>query len=321
MIRLVELLSDGQFHSGDALGEALGISRAAVWKQIKKLQGLGVDIFSVKGKGYCLRTALELLSERDIRHWMPEHSQGLVSTVDVRDSVTSTNDIAFSKAGLMDSKGYACFAEQQTQGRGRRGRHWVSPFGSNIYLSVVWHFQSGAAALEGLSIATGIAAAKALESLGCPGVCLKWPNDILVDGEKLGGVLLEMTGDPAGQCQVVVGIGLNMRLSEQDAAQIDQPFTSISALGVNVSRNRVAGALLGNVALMLRHFEHHGFASYAEMWGEYDAFKDKKVAIHVGNQVTKGIARGIDACGGLRLESHNGVTVYKGGELSMREVH
>ena len=119
----------------------------------------------------------------------------------------STNAEPMRQAEAGGAPGLVCTAEQQTAGRGRRGRQWVSPFASNLYLSLVWEFSQGAAALEGLSLAVGVAVARALAACDVPAVQLKWPNDVLHDGAKLGGILLEMTGDAAGACQVVVGVG------------------------------------------------------------------------------------------------------------------
>ena len=126
--------------------------------------------------------------------------------------------------------GLVCTAEQQTAGRGRRGREWISPFGRNLYVSTVWEFTQGAAALEGLSLAVGVAVAQALKGLGLPEVQLKWPNDIQHEGKKLGGVLLEMVGDASRQCQVVVGIGVNVAMPGAAANAIDQAWTDISRM-------------------------------------------------------------------------------------------
>lgn len=318
VLQLVRLLADGQFHSGDELGEALGVGRAAVWKQVKKLHDVGIDVFSVKGKGYRLSEPLELLDSELVRSALAADAKVLLSQLAILGSIPSTNDVALSHAASPDSRGYACFAEQQTQGRGRRGRAWVSPFGVNVYLSVVWHFHSGAAALEGLSIATGVAVAQTLSALGCDEVKLKWPNDILIANKKVGGVLLEMAGDPAGHCQVVVGVGLNMKMPSAAGESIDQPFTFLEEQQVDVSRNQLAGALLSNVLLMLQGFEQSGFARYRPYWQGLDAYDGKEVELHMGANTVTGIARGVDESGGLRLMVDGVETVYKGGEISLR---
>ncbi len=317
-MRIVELLADGQFHSGDELGRELGVSRAAVWKQIQKLEEKGLEVFSVKGKGYKLHTPVELLTPEKIKSHMSDAALALLADIDVHGVVSSTNDIAMRAAGDGVASGYVCLAEQQTAGRGRRGRTWVSPFGSNIYLSAVWHFYGGAAALEGLSLATGVAVAETLREMGCEAIGLKWPNDLLVGDAKLGGVLLEMTGDPSGHCQVVLGLGLNTRLQDQEAARIDQAFTQLADHGVEVSRNELAGRVMSAVLLMLEQFSRSGFHAFQSRWQALDVYRDKSVAIHAGARATHGIARGVDATGGLRLETPEGIEVFKGGELSLR---
>lgn len=317
-MEIIELLADGQFHSGDELGSALGVSRAAVWKQVQKLQEKGIEIFSVKGKGYKLSAPLELLSADLIQSNISSDANSLLKEIDVQGVVSSTNDIAMGKAADGIGSGYVCFAEQQTAGRGRRGRTWVSPFGANIYLSIVWDFYNGAAALEGLSLATGIAVADALRGVGCDAVELKWPNDLLIGGSKLGGILLEMTGDPAGHCQVVVGLGVNTRIGSADASAITQSFTQLSDQGLQISRNVLAGRLLSSILVMLNDFSKSGFHLYQAKWESLDAFRDKQVCLHAGEQKTFGIARGVDETGGLKLETEAGVQVYKGGELSLR---
>lgn len=319
-MRILELLSDGQFHSGDELGEALGVSRAAVWKQIQKLQDKGLDIFSVKGKGYKLSTPIDLLNADEILRHVESEVLPLLSDVEVHSVVSSTNDIAMRNASNNLGCGYVCLAEQQTAGRGRRGRAWVSPFGANIYLSMVWGFSGGAAALEGLSLATGVVVAEALCELGCRNVRLKWPNDLLVGSAKVGGVLLEMTGDPSGQCQVVLGLGVNTKIAQADGSAIDQAYAQLFDHGVVLSRNQLAGKLISELTRMLQQFSVDGFGKYQQRWEAMDAYRGKPVAIHAGSQVTRGVARGVDATGGLRLETASGLEIFKGGELSLRGV-
>ncbi|MDX1695327.1 MAG: bifunctional biotin--[acetyl-CoA-carboxylase] ligase/biotin operon repressor BirA [Ketobacteraceae bacterium] len=319
-MRIVELLADGQFHSGDELGQELGISRAAVWKQIQKLEEKGLEVFSVKGKGYKLHTPVELLSVESVTAHLSDDGLRLLGDLEVHGVVSSTNDVAMRRASDGVGSGYVCLAEQQTAGRGRRGRTWVSPFGTNLYMSAVWHFHGGAASLEGLSLATGLVIAETLKAMGCGGVLLKWPNDLLVGSAKLGGVLLEMTGDPAGHCQVVLGLGINTRLNPSEAADIDQPYTQLSDHGVGATRNELAGKVISSVLVMLDQFSRTGFQGFQSRWEAFDAFRGKPVLIHAGSQTTRGVARGVDPTGGLRLETSEGVEIFKGGELSLRGV-
>jgi BirA family biotin operon repressor/biotin-[acetyl-CoA-carboxylase] ligase len=213
-------------------------------------------------------------------------------------------------------------AEQQTAGRGRRGRHWVSPFARNLYLSLVWEYGQGAAALEGLSLAVGVAVARALEQCALPPVQLKWPNDVLHDGKKLGGILLEMAGDAAGTCQVVIGVGLNVAMPAAAGQDIDQAWTDIRALSgaAHPGRNALLAALLNELLPMASTFEARGFEAWREQWQALDAFAGKPVILNASGRQIVGTARGVDHRGALQLETTTGVQAIFGGELSLRPV-
>lgn len=319
MDALIQLLADGDFHAGDELGDALGVSRAAVWKQVQKLHALGLDVQSVKGKGYRLPQPLELLEANRIRELIAPPALRLLTDLTLLVQTQSTNDVAMSRIQAGMSSGFVCLAEQQTAGRGRRGREWVSPFASNLYLSCVWEFYHGAAALEGLSLAVGVAVARALRSLQVSDVKLKWPNDVLVSGAKIAGILLEMTGDPTGRCQVVVGIGINHLMPASAGAQIDQPWVRLAELCPSVSRNLLAARVISEVLLALEAFQLDGFESFRAEWSQLDAYKGLPVIVKTGAQDILGIADGVDETGGLRLLGTDGLLqVMKGGELSLR---
>ncbi|MGI9295270.1 MAG: biotin--[acetyl-CoA-carboxylase] ligase, partial [Pseudomonadales bacterium] len=209
---LLSLLSAGQYVSGQELANALGVSRTAVWKQLNKLDEYGLEVESVKGRGYRIAGGIDLLDAASITAGMTTLSRNLLSRLDVRETVGSTNAEAMAQIAAGCGSGYVCTAEQQSAGRGRRGRQWVSPYARNLYISAVWEYSQGAAVLEGMSLAVGVVVARALKACGVAPVQLKWPNDVLHEGAKLGGILLEMTGDAAGACQVVVGIGLNVSM-------------------------------------------------------------------------------------------------------------
>lgn len=315
---LIALLADGQFRGGDELGEVLGVSRAAVWKQVQKLQDVGLDVQSVRGKGYRLAYPMEWLGYDQIISQLHDDAGLLLQELDIRKLVTSTNDIAMQRASQGVGSGYVCVAEQQTAGRGRRGRSWVSPFGSNLYLSIVWEFHQGASQLEGLSLATGVAVAKALARLGVPSVGLKWPNDLLVGGAKLSGILLEMTGDPAGRCQVVLGVGVNHRLPASAASEIDQSWARLEDYRPGIGRNLLAAGVLSELLLMLKQFSKSGFGAFMDQWMALDVFADRDVVIKTGAVDICGVARGVDSTGGLVLETESGRQVIKGGEMSLR---
>ena len=320
--RLLPLLAGGDFVSGQELADALGVSRTAVWKQLKNLEALGLEIESSKGKGYRIAGGIDLLNAQQVLEAMSPLSRQLVSELDLRDVVGSTNAEAMARIEAGSDSGYVCSAEQQSAGRGRRGRTWVSPYARHLYLSVVWEYEQGAAVLEGMSLAVGVVVARALQACGLPAVQLKWPNDLLHDSAKFGGILLEMTGDPAGACQVVVGIGLNVNMPAEMATDIDQAWTDVTRIGGGNApgRNILLGAILDELLPMLAGFESSGFAPWREEWQSLDAFDGKTVILQSGDQQLAGVATGVDDRGALQLQTTTGTRSMFGGEISLRPV-
>ena len=327
--KILDILKDGQFHSGESLGEALGCSRTAVWKQLQKLESLGLSIESIKGTGYRVAGGFELLDAELMLSQIDSLATAQIANLEIFKSIDSTNKYAREKAETQPSSGSVILAEQQTAGRGRRGKTWVSPFAANIYLSIVWDFEQGAQALEGLSLAVGVAVKRALNARGVESVQLKWPNDIYVDGQKLGGILLEMIGDPAGHCSVIIGVGINVAMPEEQAAAIDQDWTDVKTQmqlqqdgdkgAIRFSKNHLASALISEIIVLLRDFQSQGFSSYRDEWQAADAFYGKQAAITTPKQSISGIVRGVDPNGALRLELDNGkIETFIGGELSLR---
>jgi len=324
---ILDILKDGNFHSGESLGEALGCSRTAVWKQLQKLEILGLDIESIKGTGYRVAGGFELLEPQLIKSKLTEMAVAELGDLEVFKSIDSTNKYAREKAEQAPVSGSVVLAEQQSAGRGRRGKTWVSPFAANIYLSIVWDFEQGAQALEGLSLAVGVAVKRALNAQGVNGVQLKWPNDIYVEGQKLGGILLEMIGDPAGQCSVIVGVGINVAMPETQGSDIDQEWTDIRSQlqkypdGENQrpSRNKLAASLISEIVMLLRDFQAQGFSMYRDEWQAADAFFGQEAVISTPKQSITGIVKGVDQNGALRLQRENGkIETFIGGELSLR---
>ncbi|MCP5129206.1 MAG: bifunctional biotin--[acetyl-CoA-carboxylase] ligase/biotin operon repressor BirA [Pseudomonadales bacterium] len=318
---LLPLLASGEYRSGQALADALGVSRTAIWKQLNALSGYGLRIESVKGRGYRIPGGIDLLDEALVQAALTPAAAALLTRLQVLETIDSTNAEAMRQLEAGAGAGLVCTAEQQSAGRGRRGRTWVSPFARNLYLSVAWRYHQGAAALEGLSLAVGVAVARALAANGLPAVQLKWPNDVIFRGAKLGGVLLEMTGDAAGVCQIVVGVGLNVAMPDSAAVAIDQAWTDIKSIsaGTPPGRNALLAALLNELLPLLATFEEHGFAPWREEWLALDAFADAPVVLHTGAQDLAGIARGVDERGALRLETASaGLQTIYGGEISLR---
>lgn len=317
---LLPLLADGEFRSGQQLADALGVSRTAVWKQLNKFaEQTGVEIESVRGKGYRIPGGLDLLDVAAVREGLSPVAASLLRELIIAPAIDSTNAELMRRAQAGVSGGLVCVAEQQSAGRGRRGRSWVSPFAGNLYLSLLWDFRSGAAALEGLSLAVGVAVARALTQACGVEPALKWPNDIQHDGAKLGGVLLEMSGDADGACQVVVGIGINVAMPRGAAGEIDQAWTDLRTLAPDCPpRSALLAALLNTLLPLLNDFETQGFAPWRDAWQALDAFADASVVLDTGARQMAGIARGVDERGALQLETTTGIQAVYGGEISLR---
>ena len=313
-------MADGEVHSGQELAELLGVSRTAVWKQLRKLEGLGLEVESLKARGYRLTQRIQLLDQSRVEQALETSTRTLLSRLDIRGSVTSTNSIALDLAQQGQGHGVAIVAEHQTGGRGRRGRSWVSPYAANLYLSLIWEFDGGAAALEGLSLAVGVAVVEALESVQIEGCRLKWPNDLLHDGRKMGGILLEMTGDASDLCAVVVGVGLNIQMPKKAAGYIDQDWTDAmtASEGSVPDRNIVLAALLTSLLPTMETFARTGFAAFRERWTALDAYADNAVELILGDNRISGTAKGVDEQGALQLETASGLRVFHGGEVSLR---
>jgi BirA family biotin operon repressor/biotin-[acetyl-CoA-carboxylase] ligase len=316
-LELLQLLGDGKNHSGPELANVLNVSRTAIWKQLAKLEALGLELLSQSGKGYCLVGGLELLDGELIRKHLTPSTSAVLNQLTVLTSVDSTN--AFLMRQEPDSGVAACFAEYQTAGRGRRGRRWVSPFASNIYLSLRLSINSGLGAFEGISLAVGAVVARALGELGVKDVQLKWPNDVLWSGKKLGGILIEVVGDPSGVCHLVVGLGLNLKTEKSMAAEIDQPWVALDGiLSASPSRNKVASLLLNYIVPLLNSYESQGFSAYKAEWEALNAHANQPVDLFMGAVQTSGVMRGVNASGALLLETKQGLEIFHGGEVSLR---
>lgn len=318
---LIRLLADGRFHSGETLAQGFGVSRAAVWKQLQGLHELlDLEVHAVRGRGYRLARPLELLDPEAIRSALSAAACTRLSSLEIHASIDSTNSHLMRAAVQGAPPGQVCLAEQQTTGRGRRGRHWVSPFGSNIYLSILWRYPLAPMELSGLSLAAGLATVRALSALGVQGVGLKWPNDVLWRGRKLAGLLLEVSGESGGPSQVVLGLGLNTSLSERQGEFIEQPWVDLASVsaGQGISRNALAAALLEELLEALDRFHDQGLGPLLDEWQRHDLYHGKRVQLRMAERVVEGIHRGIDKSGALLLDCGEGVRAFHAGEVSLR---
>lgn len=320
--QLLKLLADGKFHSGTELSHALSISRSAIWKQLHALSELGLELNAVSGKGYKLQQPLQLLDSHRISGYLDQPALRLIKRLEIHDAMASTNRYLLELAGNGGESGLVCFAEYQTDGKGRRGRTWVSPFGHNIYLSILWRYQDGPAAIAGLSLALGVAVVRALRQLGVRDVGLKWPNDIYWRQRKLAGILVEVSGESSGPCHAVIGLGVNFYLSARQAEHIDQPWVDLSnALGETAyaRRNELAALLLNHLMPVIAEFENESVQNYADEWRSYDCMLGKAVNLFIGRQSHEGVIAGIDENGLLLLEDNEGrVRAFASGEVSFR---
>jgi BirA family biotin operon repressor/biotin-[acetyl-CoA-carboxylase] ligase len=317
MRAVLALLSDNEFHSGEELGRALGVTRAAVWKRLKKLESIGVVVHSVKGRGYRLPTPLELLSAERLRENGLPDSVNLALPFETESTNTDAKDYIVQGNALP----LLISVERQTQGKGRRGRQWASGVAKNITLSFVWRFENGPSVIEGLSLAAGVAVARVLKKLGIPNPGLKWPNDIQIDGQKICGILLEMIADQ-DVCHVVVGIGLNVEMDSAFMTHVDQPWTDlVSRLKTRPSRNYILAELTKELIEVCRLFEDgNGMKHFQHQWQAYDVLFNQPVNVSSVNQKRQGIARGIDQKGALLIEEDGELIALHGGEVSVRRI-
>lgn len=311
-LAILDRLSDGRFHSGEDIGVSLNISRSAISKHISTLQDWGLVIYKIKGKGYSLSEPLELLSSDRIGY------ENLPSPI-LLGVTNSTNQYLLDEMKTLES-GQSCFAEYQTSGRGRRGRSWVSPFGSNIYFSLYWKLESGLAGAMGLSLAVGIAVIDALESLGCKGLKLKWPNDVYWNEKKLAGILIELSAQSGGAAHVVIGVGINVDLDDRFNSEIGQPWTDLKeVLSKEQQRNKLANALLKSMYQVMNEFQMSGLRPFIDKWKRLDNFIDKTITLQVGSTGVTGVCKGIDEQGAILLEINREIKSFIGGEISIRK--
>lgn len=314
MLTLLKLLKDGRFHSGQALGVALGVSRSAIWKQLQHLEAeLGLSIHKVRGRGYQLAAPLTLLDPVEIREQAPSCDWPIL----VFDSIDSTNAEALRAIERGQAAPFLVLAERQTAGRGRRGRKWASPFAENIYYSLVLRIEGGMRQLEGLSLVVGLAVMQALRELGISGAGLKWPNDVLVGQKKIAGILLELVGDPADVCHVVLGVGINVNMQITD--EVDQQWTSMRLESGKVfDRNHLVGELGAMLQAYLSRHQVDGFSAIQAEWEQNHLWQGRAVSLIAGVNHIDGEVLGIDNQGALRLKVGGVEKVFSGGELSLR---
>lgn len=315
--KLLALLSADRFSAGPWLADELGITRSAIARHVKELVELGVDIYSVKGKGHKLAKAVELIDEAHllelVSSQLPDAAQLHLFPV-----IDSTNQFWLERRAEGAVSGSGCFAECQTAGRGRRGRQWQSPLGAALYFSMWWQSESNLSELMGLSVAVGLAMTRWLNQLGVEAQ-VKWPNDIYVEGKKIAGILVELEAGADGCGRAIIGIGLNVALPNTATAAIDQAWTQLKDhLPAPISRTKLAASLYKEVLACLQQFESEGLAPCIQDWPSYDYFIDQPIRLLMGQHQIEGLCRGVDGHGALVVETDEGTKSYFGGEISVR---
>ncbi len=320
---LLRMLADGEFHSGELLAQQLGVSRASVNNALTGIAEYGLNLHSVRGRGYCLTNSPEWLDAQKINSLLA--SEARYFNVEILASATSTNTILLQRAAQSAPTGSVLAVEWQSGGRGRLGRAWHSGLGNALTFSLLWRFDCGLAGLSGLSLATGVALMRTLRLLGVKDAGLKWPNDVLGAGGKLAGILIEAQGDMLGPSFVVIGIGINLSLPPKILQRIDQPVCNLAQLTENLpQRNVILATLLRELLSVLREFTHEGFGCLRAEWESYHLYQNKPVQLLLpdGTNIL-GIVRGVNLDGSLLLElatTEGGaeIRVFHAGEISMR---
>lgn len=311
---LIRLLADGKFHSGEELGTSLGLTRSAVWKLIRQLADIGIDVHRVKGRGYQIPDGLELLNQSFMNDQLSS-----TNPLVVMNELDSTNQFLLNERARLSS-GTILLAEFQSQGRGRRQRAWCSPFGANLYCSILWQFNKDPSELSGLSLAAGVAIVNALERYGVHNAQLKWPNDVLWNNKKLSGILIEMTAESYARTDIVLGVGLNVNMPT--SVKLEQEWVDIKTITTprKTQRNQLAVYLIDELTAMLQRFQTEGFEPFRRAWQSLDMLYDQAVTVKTPTAEQIGIAKGISPTGELLVQLSGELVRFSHGDVSIRNL-
>ena len=311
-------LSAGGFHSGQALAAEFELSRSSIFYVLKQASEIGVKVHAVRGRGYCIPEKIEWLDRADINRYLNDSAD--IYDVQIQDSVDSTNTALMAAANKGARTGTVFCAEHQYAGRGRRGRTWHAALGGSLTFSMLWRVDGGLQSLAGLSLAVGLAIARAVNRHSRYDARLKWPNDVLVDYRKLAGVLVEVQGDMDGPAFAVIGVGLNVKLNDAQRDAVDQALIDMAELGVTAGRNQLLADCLAELNLVLNVFRQHGFAALRDEWSAQDAYAGRPVALLLPQATSiSGWDAGVDSTGAFLLRDARGhVSAFNGGEISLR---
>jgi BirA family biotin operon repressor/biotin-[acetyl-CoA-carboxylase] ligase len=317
---LLRHLCDGQFHSGEDLAQSMAVTRSSVWALVHDLEALGLEIHALPRRGYRLAQPLDLLDAAQVREALQPEVHALLPVLEFHDVLDSTNAWLTASARTAAVSGTVVATEFQRAGRGRMGRSWMSSPGGSLCFSVLWHFTDHAA-LSGLSLAVGVAIIRALRASGITGAGLKWPNDIIWQRRKLGGILLDVSGEVHGRQACVAGIGLNVRMARAQGREIDQPWVDLAEVtgGMPPDRNRLLAAVLNTLLPLLSEYSATGLQGIRDEWQAYHHYHGQPVQLHQGDRVISGRVAGISADGLLILDcEQGGRRQFASGEVRMR---
>jgi BirA family biotin operon repressor/biotin-[acetyl-CoA-carboxylase] ligase len=321
---LLRLLADGVFHSGEMLAQQLGVSRSSVNNALSALKPYGLSLYSVRGRGYCLKNSPQWLDAVQINRQLENAADNF--HIEILDSAVSSNTLLLQRAAQQAPSGCVLAVEWQSGGRGRLGRTWHSGLGNALTFSLLWRFDCGLSGLSGLSLATGVAIMRALKALDISGGGLKWPNDVLAAEGKLAGILIEAQGDMLGPCAVVIGIGINIKLPQDMLQRIDQPASDLAQLtDTPPNRNLLLATVLRELAQVMREFSKSGFTALRQEWENNHLYQNEIVQLMQPDaKIVTGIVRGVNHEGALMLDievvadGRREIRIYHAGEVSLR---
>jgi BirA family biotin operon repressor/biotin-[acetyl-CoA-carboxylase] ligase len=317
--RILTLLRRASVVSGEALSSTLGISRAAVWKHVEALRAEGYRIESHRARGYVLAGAPDRLIPAEIERHLTTERFG--RRLECFETIDSTNVYAARLAREDAPEGTLVLAERQTRGRGRLGRSWVSPARVNLYASFVLRPRLAPADAPQLALAAAVAVARALAPLAAAAipVAIKWPNDCLLDGRKVAGILTEMDAEVDRIRSVVLGIGVNLNAPVRAfPPELRETATSVLlAAGARVDRPRFAAALCATLEAVYDRVVRDGFAAIASEWESYSCLTGREVTVDCSGRRSTGMVRGIDPVGRLVLDGANGEERIVAGDVSI----
>jgi len=317
---LLRELGDGEFHSGEILALKFGVTRTTVRNALTNVADYGLTLYGVRGRGYRLARPLQWLDAAKIQANLDATYNEL--QIEIVDYAPSSNALLLQRASLGAASGTVLAVELQTAGRGRLGRVWHSSLGDSLTFSLLWRFDTGLAALSGLSLAVGVAMIRALSELNVIGSGLKWPNDVLLNNGKLAGVLLEAQGDMLGPSSVVIGIGINLTMSYPLRERIDQAVSDLASLANPLpERNLVLAVSLKHLVNVLHEFSHSGFKIIKDEWEQYHVYQNRSVQLSLPDgSFVSGKVLGVTGDGALRLQTGQGEKAFNVGEVSLRSV-